>query len=172
MKLGHALILAINTSILAVLFAFTTWLYLSTRAEVEAQVVSTMDKAAAMTERLARLRQQELSSLAQSIAASPMLRGAAATKDADTIRDVLSSLAAKNRLSSTQLRKGTRIVYASKSSAANLYGEAELNGGEYRLVIGQAVDARFTNGVCDVPKRRLTLRFRKKGIPRHVTRPV
>ncbi len=112
MKLRHALILAINTSILAVLFAFSTWLYVSSKAGVEKQVGAGLTRAAAISERLAGLREAELSSLAQSIAVSPMLRGALGTGDAETIRDVLRSLAAKNSLDVVAVVRGTKAIYS------------------------------------------------------------
>jgi len=172
-KLGHALILAINTSILAVLFAFTTWLYFSTRSEVESQVVSTMGRAAAMTEKLARLREQELTSLAKSLATSPALRGAVATKDRDTIVDVLTTIAAKNEISTAAIMNGSKTVYVNKSGrsvradqgAYNLrgfLGEAEVNS-DYRLLIGQAPNSRLLDswsGITDV-------RYAIEGSPVH-----
>jgi hypothetical protein len=117
MKLQHSLILAINSSILAVLFVFTGWLFTTSKREVEVEVVASLDRAAAMTERLARVRERELNGIAQSQGASPMLRGAVATNDADTIADVLSGVADKNGLTVAALVDGKASVYASKPDA-------------------------------------------------------
>lgn len=140
MKLRHALILAINTSILAVLFAFSAWLYVSSKAGVEKQVAAGLTRSAAISARLAELREAELSSLAQSIAVSPMLRGALGTGDAETIRDVLRSLAAKNALDVVAVVRGPKTIYSAGKGEippGRFLGRAALSDGE-ALVVGQA----------------------------------
>lgn len=102
----QAMVLAINTSILSVVFAFSTWLYWSMRSEVHAQVEASLVRAAVMTEALADLKSRELSALAQSMAVSPMLRGALATNDGATIADVLRTFAKKNGLTDVVLAQG------------------------------------------------------------------
>jgi hypothetical protein len=155
MKLRHALILAINTSILAVLFAFSTWLYVSSKAGVEKQVGAGLTRAAAISSRLAELREAELSSLAQSIAVSPMLRGAMGTGDAETILDVLRSLAAKNALDVVAIVRGSKTVYSAGKGeipAGRFLGRAALSDGE-ALVVGQAPTPALLDtwsGITDV----------------------
>jgi hypothetical protein len=157
MKLRHALILAINTSILAVLFAFSTWLYVSSKSGVEKQVGAGLTRAATITARLAELREAELSSLAQSIAVSPMLRGALGTGDAETIRDVLRSLAAKNALDVVAVVRGPKTVYSAGTGgipAGRFLGKAALGGADGEsLVVGQAPTSALLDtwsGITDV----------------------
>ena len=104
--------LAINTAILVVLFAFAAWLYQSSESEVERQVVSSMERVSAMTARLASLRERELSTRAQSFTVSPLLRSAVITRDAETIEDVLASIAKKNSLASVVLVQDAKVVYS------------------------------------------------------------
>ncbi|MDO8757487.1 MAG: hypothetical protein Q7J64_05710, partial [Elusimicrobiota bacterium] len=130
MKLRQALILAINTSILAVLFVFMSWLYWSSRADVERSAEASMERAVKTTEVLAGLRERELSALARSLAASPMLRGALATSDRETIADVLASASAKNGLSSVQVIQGGKPLYGAGAGAWTAFiGEAEIDAG-------------------------------------------
>ena len=156
MKLRHALILAINTSILAVLFAFSAWLYVSSKAGVEKQVGAGLTRAAAISARLAELREAELSSLAQSIAVSPMLRGAMGTGDAETIRDVLRSLSAKNALDVVAIVRGPKTVYSSGLKGiptGRFLGRAALSGDGEALVVGQAPTPALLDtwsGITDV----------------------
>jgi hypothetical protein len=160
MRLRHALILAINTSILAVLFAFSAWLYLSSRAEVEAQVDAGLSRSAAITAKLAELREAELSSLAQSIAVSPMLRGALGTGDAETIRDVLRSIASKNALDVAEIAKGGRTLYAAgrADSRGRLLGRAALGPDGESLVVGQAPTPALLDAWSGITAARYSLR--------------
>ena len=163
MKLRHALILAINTSILAVLFAFSTWLYVSSKAGVEKQVGAGLTRAAMITARLAELREAELSSLAQSIAVSPMLRGALGTGDAETIRDVLRSLAAKNALDVVAIVRGPKTIYSAGTAgipAGRFLGRAALAGGGdgESLVVGQTPTAALLDTWSGITGVRYALR--------------
>ncbi|MBI4346134.1 MAG: hypothetical protein HY553_04725 [Elusimicrobia bacterium] len=127
----QAMVLAINTSILSVVFAFSAWLYWSTRSEVHAQVEASLARATVMTEALADLKSRELSALAQSMAVSPMLRGALATNDASTIDDVLRTFAAKSGLTDVAVR-GRRVCRSDPTWAAGcgwLTGQAPIERG-------------------------------------------
>lgn len=114
MNFRHALVLAINSAILAVLFAFSSWLYWSSRREVESGVRDALARTQAMTGTLAELREVELRNLAQSLAVSPLLKGALATRDKETIQDVLASLAEKNSLDAVVVLRQGRPAYESR----------------------------------------------------------
>lgn len=139
MSLFQAMVLAINTSILAVLFAFSAWLYTSTRAEVLEHVDASLERAVVMTEALAALKAKELDALAQSIAVSPMLKAAAATGDGATIRDVLATFAKKNAVSAVELKAGGKARYGSgAASGSGLSGSAP--AGDLELSVSRAPD--------------------------------
>lgn len=142
------MVLAINTSILAVVFTFSAWLYWSTRVEVQAQVESSLARAAAMTDALAALKTRELSALAQSMAVSPMIRGAMATGDSATIRDVLDTLARKNGVAAVTLKPGGR---------EGLSGRAAMEGGR-ELWVRQAPDRELLESWSAVTGVRYALR--------------
>lgn len=149
MPLRHALILAINTSLLTVLFTFTAWLYRDARANVHKTVDSSLVRAAAITGHLARLREVELSGLAMNLASSPMLQGALATADRETIEDVLSSLVSKNTLAWAGLAREDVLRHA---SAPPLQGQdlSVLGAGHF---LGKAATARsgFTLILAEKP---------------------
>jgi hypothetical protein len=167
-RLRHALILAINTSILAVLFAFSAWLYASSRAEVEAQVDAGLSRDAAITAKLAELREAELSTLAQSIAVSPMLRGALGTADAETIRDVLRSIAAKNSLDAAAIVRGGRTLYSSGRAPGpgRFLGRADLGPDGEALVVAQAPTPALLDAWSGITQARYSLRS-EGGAPVH-----
>jgi hypothetical protein len=139
MKLRQALILAINTSILTVLFVFMCWLYWSEKSGVDAAVVAATERTAKITQELVRLRQRELSALARSLAGGPMLRAALSTGDRDTIDDVLSGMAAKNKVAA-EVRRGGQARFG--RGAAGLSGEADAGDG-LTLRLSQAPDAEL-----------------------------
>lgn len=139
MSLFQSMVLAINTSILAVLFAFSAWLYASSRAEVLDQVEAGLGRSVVMTEALARLKARELDALAQSMAVSPMLRGATATGDPATIRDVLATLAKKNAVLAVELRSNGKLRHGSGAAATAAFsGSAQ--AGDAELSVSQAAD--------------------------------
>ena len=128
MNFRTAMVLAINSTILAVLFAFSSWLYLSSRREVERGVQDRLTRTQAMTGYLAELREVELQNLAQSLAVSPLLKGALSTRDKETIQDVLSSLAEKNSLDAVVVLRQGRPVFASRDGLGAL---SELEKGRF-----------------------------------------
>lgn len=138
----QAMVLAINTSILSVVFAFSAWLYWSTRSEVHAQVEASLARAAVMTEALADLKSRELSALAQSMAVSPMLRGALATSDRATIDDVLLTLAKKNGLSNVVLADEAKGCGGGAGGCRWLFGRAAV-GGARVVEVRQAPDKQL-----------------------------
>ncbi|MEE8074659.1 MAG: hypothetical protein V3T60_03430 [Candidatus Binatia bacterium] len=137
------MILAINTAILVVLFAFAAWLYQSSESEVERQVVSSMERVSAMTARLARLRERELSTRAQSFTVSPLLRSAVITRDAETIEDVLASFARKNSLASAVLVQDAKVVYANNPQHREARADDVLKG----MFRGRALLGRTGGGL-------------------------
>lgn len=137
------MILAINTAILVVLFAFAAWLYQSSESEVERQVVSSMERVSAMTARLARLRERELSTRAQSITVSPLLRSAVVTRDAETIEDVLASFAKKNSFASAVLIQDAKVVYANNPQHREARADDVLKG----MFRGRALLGRAGGGL-------------------------
>lgn len=139
MSLFQSMVLAINTSILAVLFAFSAWLYASSRAEVLEQVEASLGRTVTMTEALAGLKAKELDALAQSMAVSPMLRAAVATGDAATIRDVLATLAKKNGVLAVELKAGGKLRHGSGAAATAAFSGAA-PAGEAELSVRQAAD--------------------------------
>ena len=151
----QAMVLAINTSILAVIFVFSSWLYLSTKAEVLLQVDSSLARAVAMTDALATLKSRELGTLAQSMAVSPMLRGAAATGDAATIRDVLDTLARKNGVAAVELRSAGKLRYGSGKEGRGFSGSAP--AGEQQLWVWQAPDRPLLDSWSGVTGARYAL---------------
>jgi hypothetical protein len=120
MKLRQALVLAINTSILAVLFAFSAWLYTSTRRHVQADAGKAFERGAAMTEKLASLRERELTGLAQSLAGGPMIRAAVSTEDRATIEDALRSSAKSGGVELVLLSSGGKVRFSSKSAGGTV----------------------------------------------------
>jgi hypothetical protein len=158
----HALILAINTSILAVLFAFTSWLYLDAKADVDKQVDASLTRSTKIVDSLARLRERELSSLAQSLATSPQLRGAAATGDRETIEDVLRSMAAKNGLTLVAVGQAKELRYGSlpaksRTLEGKLFGTAPLDGGGW-LAAAQAPDRGLLDAWSEITAVRLSIK--------------
>lgn len=174
MRLRHALILAINTSILAVLFAFSAWLYASTRREAEAQAAAGLARSGEITEKLAELRERELSSLAQSVAASPMLRGALATGDGETIRDVLRSLAARHGLHAVAVRRAGRVLHRHPADARPLeegrfvgLASASPDGGGDELAIAQRPSPALLEAWSGITGARYALRGGPDPAPTH-----
>jgi len=161
MQTRHALILAINTSILIVLFAFSAWLYVASKAEVEQEVSSALDRAAAMTERLCELREKELSGLAQSIAVSPMLRGALSTGDGPTIRDVLATFGQKNGLALVSVG---RHRWGADGPGGLLLGRTALSEGSGELTVGVAPDRALLDPWSEISGARVGLRAGKGAV--------
>lgn len=128
MSLRQGLILAINTSILAVLFVFMSWLYRESRLEAQAASAAALERAAAITGELARLREKELGTLALSLSASPMLRGALATGDRATVEDVLISIREKNGLGEAAVLARGAAAYASRPDSRRGSAEALARG--------------------------------------------
>ena len=163
MSLRNAMILAINTSLLAVLFVFSAWLYRGARAEAQARVAEDMDRAAAMTRSLAGLRERELGGVALSLAASPMLRGAVATGDRETVEDVLASVAAKNSLDLAAVTRGGSVLYAratgGKDGNPAFLAETPLGqGGDISLRVGQRASSAVLDSWSAITGVRYALR--------------
>jgi hypothetical protein len=143
MRLRQALILAINTSILAVLFVFMGWLYWTSRGDVEREAAASIARAAKITGDLAAMRERELSGLARSLASAPMLRGALGTRDRETINDVLAAAAAKNGLLAVEIRRGGAAQFGVPPRGwTALTGEADAGGG-LTLRLTQAPDVEL-----------------------------
>lgn len=161
MNLFQAMVLAINTSILAVLFAFSAWLYTSSRAEVLTEMQASLSRAAKVTDALAALKTRELGVLAQSMAVSPMLRGAVATNDGATIRDVLETLARKNTVAAVQLYSGGKLRHGF-GGGAGFKGRAP--AGEQELEVWQAPDRALLDSWTAVTGMHYALTGAKLGV--------
>ncbi len=147
MRLRHALVLAINTSLLVVLFVFTAWLYRASRDEVVGQVGVSLERAAAMTDRLAALREGELSGIAHTLSGSALVRGALITDDPATIADVLRTIRDNNGLAWAGVARDGVVIHASaplgkarslrELTAGRLLGQTPV-AGRGTLVLAQA----------------------------------
>lgn len=175
MNIRNTLVLGINTSILLVLGVFCFWLFFSYSSDVNRQVAVKIGNSEKIVQRLVKLRENELSEIARSLATGPVLRSVLSTRDEETIQGVLENLAKSNGLDVIAIGDGQNFVYSyttgkeenlRKDFRSRFKGFANIPGSKLELAIADLSSKDLLNAWTEILDGRIAL------IPNHNPREM
>lgn len=130
-KLKQIVTIVITSSILIITFTFILWTSHIEKKENNINFHNKLEETKNIINGLVEVKKMKMKALADTIATSPVLRGAVSTDHKGTINDVLNTIKEKNNLNFALLIKDKKIQYSDNETLKRDIGIKDLSSAKF-----------------------------------------